>query len=187
MEKVFEKGIETNMGFWKFIKPFLTNEGTTSGNDIALNNDKNMIRNEYEIANNFNEHYYNNIVKKSSGYKPINIESSFDLRGLKDEKLIVEKITQAWWTHPTIMEIKKKFSFDLKVFNFQQIKISGIKLLKQTTIQKSYWRRYNPSEADKTKYQNYSKTFKINYKLFLEPRRFSRQSQNCHCSFTWLR
>lgn len=46
------------------------------------------------------------------------------------------------------MEIKKKFSFDLKVFNFQQIKISGIKLLKQTNIQKSYWRRYNPSEAD---------------------------------------
>ena len=54
MEKVFEKGIETNMGFWKFIKPFLTNEGTISGNDIALNNDKNMIRNEYEIANTFN-------------------------------------------------------------------------------------------------------------------------------------
>ena len=96
MEKVLEKGIETNMGFWKFIKSFLTNEGTISGNDIALNNDKNMIRNEYEIANTFNEHYYNNIVKKSSGYKPINIESSFDLRGLKDEKLIVEKITQAW-------------------------------------------------------------------------------------------
>lgn len=55
-----------------------------------------MIRNEYEIANTFNEHYYINIVKKSSGHKPINIESSFDLGGLNDGKLIVEKITQAW-------------------------------------------------------------------------------------------
>ena len=120
MEKVFEKGIETNMGFWKFIKPFLTNEGTISGNDVALNDDKNMIRDEYEIANTFNEHYYINIVKKSSGHKPINIESSFDLGGLKDGKLVVEKITQAWWTHPTIMEIKKDFPSTWKFLIFSK-------------------------------------------------------------------
>lgn len=89
MEKVFEKDIETNMVFWKFIKPFLTNEGTITGNYITLNDDENMIRNAYEIANTFNKHFYINIVKKSSGHKPINIESSFDLGGLKDGKLIV--------------------------------------------------------------------------------------------------
>ena len=80
MKKVSKIGTEMNMGFWKFIKPFLTNEGTITGNDITLSDVKNMIRNEYEVTNTFNGHYYINIVEKSSDHKPINIGSSFDLR-----------------------------------------------------------------------------------------------------------
>ena len=45
MKKVSKIGTEMNIGFWKFIKPFLTNEGTITGNDITLSDVKNMIRN----------------------------------------------------------------------------------------------------------------------------------------------
>ena len=36
MDKVSQKGIRRNKGFWKFIKSFLTNEGTIPGHDITL-------------------------------------------------------------------------------------------------------------------------------------------------------
>ena len=37
-----------------------------------------MSRNEYEIANTFNEHYID-IVEKSIDHKPVNIESQKDM------------------------------------------------------------------------------------------------------------
>lgn len=62
------------MGFWRFIKLFLTNKGTITGSNITLSKGKNMSRNEYEIGNTFNEHYID-IVEKSIDHKPVNIES----------------------------------------------------------------------------------------------------------------
>lgn len=62
------------MGFWRFIKLVLTNKGTITGSNITLSKGKNMSRNEYEIANTFNEHYID-IVEKSIDHKPVNIES----------------------------------------------------------------------------------------------------------------
>ena len=36
MDKVSEKGMETNKSFWNFIKPFMTNKGMVASNDITL-------------------------------------------------------------------------------------------------------------------------------------------------------
>ena len=85
-----------------------------------------MIKHEFEISNVFNEHYIN-IVEKSSGYKPVNIESLFDLGSLKDEKPVVEKIIESYRNHPSI--IRKTFSSDLKIFNFQKENFRCQKLL----------------------------------------------------------
>ena len=39
--KVMESGVSTNKEFWKIIKPFITNKGFLSGNEIMLiENDK---------------------------------------------------------------------------------------------------------------------------------------------------
>ena len=38
------------MGFWRFIKLFLTNKGTITGSNITLSKGKNMSRNEGTIT-----------------------------------------------------------------------------------------------------------------------------------------
>ena len=48
MDKVSEKGIETNKSFWYFIKPFMTNKGMVASNHITLIEGKNVINDEYE-------------------------------------------------------------------------------------------------------------------------------------------
>ena len=40
MDKISEKGMETNKRFLNFIKPFMTNEGMISSNDITLTDGK---------------------------------------------------------------------------------------------------------------------------------------------------
>lgn len=63
----------------------VSQKGTVAANDVTLSDSKNMVRNEHEIAGMFFAHWIN------SGFKLTNIGSSFDLGGLKDGKLIVEK------------------------------------------------------------------------------------------------
>ena len=36
MDKISEKGIETNERFWRFIKLFITTKGITKSNDVTL-------------------------------------------------------------------------------------------------------------------------------------------------------
>ena len=36
MDKVSEKGMETNKSFWNLIKSFMTNKGMVASNDITL-------------------------------------------------------------------------------------------------------------------------------------------------------
>ena len=36
MDKVSEKGMETNKSFWNFIKPFMASKGMVASNDITL-------------------------------------------------------------------------------------------------------------------------------------------------------
>ena len=49
MDKVSEKGIETNKIFWNFIKAFMTNKTKIASIDITLIEGKNAITDEYEI------------------------------------------------------------------------------------------------------------------------------------------
>ena len=51
--------METNKRFLNFIKPFMTNEGMISSNDITLTDGKNVITDEYEISKAFNKHCIN--------------------------------------------------------------------------------------------------------------------------------
>ena len=64
MDKILEKGIETNKRSWNFIKPFKANKGMIASNDTTLIDAKNCITDEYEILQTFNKHYINIIEKK---------------------------------------------------------------------------------------------------------------------------
>ena len=65
--KVMESGVNTNQEFWEIIKPFLTNKGFLSGNEITLIGNDKVITHEKILAETFNNHY-RNIVKGSSGF-----------------------------------------------------------------------------------------------------------------------
>ena len=133
MDKVSEKGIETNKSFWNFVKPFLTNKRIVASNDITLIEGKNVITDEYEISQTFNKHYIN-IVEKSCGNKPNKIGTT--LGSLKNSD-VIGRIIKSYQNHPSVLKIKNKFGSDLNSFDFQQITSEVKKLLKEIDIKKA--------------------------------------------------
>ena len=59
LKKATKDGIMTNKKFWRTAKPFLTNNGCTSNDFIRIENEGNLICNEQELVELFNEHYIN--------------------------------------------------------------------------------------------------------------------------------
>ena len=49
----------TNKKFWRTVKPFSTNIGCLSNDFIGIENEGNLICNEQELVELFNEHYIN--------------------------------------------------------------------------------------------------------------------------------
>ena len=54
--KVTESGTSTNKEFWKTIKPFLTNKGFLSGNELRLKENEEVITEEKILAEKFSNH-----------------------------------------------------------------------------------------------------------------------------------
>ena len=52
------------------MKPFLTNKGSLDNSGIMLIGDTKMITDDKRLTKRFNEHYYINVVERSSGLKP---------------------------------------------------------------------------------------------------------------------
>jgi len=68
-KKASEDGIITNKKFWKTMKPLMTNKGIFATNLITLEEDGELISDEKDLAEIFNNHYVN-IVENTVGAKP---------------------------------------------------------------------------------------------------------------------
>ena len=79
-KKATEKGVVSNRDFWNLVKPFLSNKGGLSGNDIALVKEGKVITDDYALTEIFNDHYVK-IVEKTSGKKPSNLAEMVDCEG----------------------------------------------------------------------------------------------------------
>ena len=106
--KVTESGVNTSKEFWKIIKPFLTNKGFLSGNEITITENDEVITDEKILAEKFNNHY-TNIVERSCGVRPkklnlVNIS-------LNENESVIDAITCHFRNHPSVTEIKSKFMF----------------------------------------------------------------------------
>ena len=112
MDKVSEKGIETNKSFWNFIKPFMTNKGMVASNDITLIEGKNIITDEYEISLTFDKRYIN-IVEKSCGNKPNKTGTTLGSLNDSDDN---DRIIKSYQKHPSVLKIRNKFDSDLNSF-----------------------------------------------------------------------
>ena len=104
MDKISEKGIETNKRFLNFIKLFKTNEGMISSNDITVTDGKNFITDEFEISKAFNKHCIN-IVEKSCGNKPNKIGTTL---GYLNDCDVIDRISKSYQNYPRMLNIINK-------------------------------------------------------------------------------
>ena len=133
-KRVTENGVMTNKDFWKLVKPFLTNKGGLSGNDILLVKDDKIITEDRELAETFNDHYIN-IVEKSSGKKP---QSLADTNEQASDRDIVKLILEKYANHPSILAILQNPENSFLTFSFRTVESNEIrKLLKNIDSKKS--------------------------------------------------
>ena len=135
LKKLTEKGLTTNKGFWKFMKPFLTNKGFTGNNDITLIHQNKIISYEKQLTKLFNS-YYINIVEKSSDTKTFG--TNFENTSVQS----VRDIVNSYKNHPSIIKIKQVVNgsnvSNSERFSFKMVNESEIKdLLKNLDIKKA--------------------------------------------------
>ena len=110
MDKISEKGVETNKSYWNFIKSSMINKAMIASKDITLIGVKNVITDEYEISQTFNKHYIN-IVQKSCGNKPNKIGTTL---GSLNDSDVIDRIIKSYENHPSVLKIKKQVWLRLK-------------------------------------------------------------------------
>ena len=115
---ITKSGIIENKKFWQTIKPFITNKSGLSNNNIMLVEKDSLITKDEEIANILNDHYIN-IVEKSSGIKP----SEINYDKVTDKRILINNIIEKFCDNPSIINIKNENS---DIFVFQKINESEI-------------------------------------------------------------
>ena len=126
-------GIMTNKKFWRTVKPFLTNNGRIYNDFICIEIEGNLICNEQELVELFNEHYIN-IVEKSSGKKSLSLGNSSDA---SQDEMTVKEIIFVYSNHSSIRKIKNlcvsENTFDLPYASTSDIN----KIIKSLNVNKA--------------------------------------------------
>ena len=97
--------VVSNKLFWKTIRPFLSNKGTHNNNDIILEENGDLIKNKENISDILND-FYINIVEKTTGKKPLILNSASTVSA--DEEIDI--INRKYDNHPSIRKIKENVS-----------------------------------------------------------------------------
>ena len=127
-KKATEKGVVSNRDFWNLVKPFLSNKGGLSGNDITLVKEGKVITDDYALTEIFNDHYVN-IVEKTSGKKPRNLAEMVDCEGDGD---IVRLINDKYKDHPSVVAINQDRGEAFEMFSFQEVDSQEVRSLLDT-------------------------------------------------------
>ena len=102
-KKATAGGLISNSDFWNLVKPFLSNKGGLVGDDISLVHNNQIVTDDSELTEIFNNHYIN-IVEKTSGQKPCNIS---DTVKYDDDRLLVRLILEKYKDHPSVLTIRE--------------------------------------------------------------------------------
>ena len=110
-----------NKAFWNTVKPFLTNKGFLTNENITINHKDKIVTNYSKLAHLFNNHYIN-IVGSTSGMSPENIGNP---KCKSDDYLTVSKIIKHHKNYPIIGTINnictKKENFDIPIAITEEI------------------------------------------------------------------
>ena len=145
------KNFATSKTFWNTVRPFITNKGTISDENIKIKAEENQnikiknknknklvsietsdcIKDESVLVEMFNNHYIN-IVKKTSGIAPESLGNSSLPKN--DEETV--KILKHYENHPSVSKIKCNQNETLN-FDFRTAKVEDInKIIKSLNPRK---------------------------------------------------
>ena len=105
-KRVYFRNISLKNGsksFWDAVKPFFTNKGIMSNENIVIEEDGILLNDTKTITEIFNNHYIN-IVEKSSGKPPSSIGNP---NCPSNDRKTVKEIINAFKNHPSIIAIKR--------------------------------------------------------------------------------
>ena len=88
---------------WCTVKPFLTKNSCISNDFLGIENERNLICNEQELMELFNEQCIN-IVEKSPGKIPLSLGNSSDA---SQDEMTVKEIISVYSNHTSIRKSKK--------------------------------------------------------------------------------
>ena len=146
------KNFATNKTFWNTVRPFITNKGAISDENIKIKAEENQyikiknknerklvsiktndcIKDESVLVEMFNEHFIN-IVEKTSGIAP---ESLGDFSLSKSDEETVNKILKHYENHPSVSKIKRNQNETLN-FDFPTAEVENInKIIKSLNPRK---------------------------------------------------
>ena len=103
-------GVITNKEFWKKLKPFLTNKGCFSEDQISLEVNDELVSDE-KILTEISDEYCINIVETSSGIKPFSLGDSAN--PFLDETM-TGKIIDTYRDQPSLIAIKSSITQNSK-------------------------------------------------------------------------
>ena len=102
LKRVTEKGLSAKKSIWKFIKPFLTNKGFISNDDVTFIHKNKIIADKKQLTKLFNN-YYINIVEKSSCIKPKTFGVDFENTNIRS----IGDIVNSYKNHLSIKSSNK--------------------------------------------------------------------------------
>ena len=141
----------TSKNFWNTVRPFITNKGTISNDNITIKAEENQnikienkkehisitkgedINNENILVEMFNNHY-TNIAEKTSGTTPDSIGNSSHA---ENDSAIIDKIIEHYEIYPSICKIKNNQNKS-KTFEFPEAEVEDInKIIKSLNPKKA--------------------------------------------------
>ena len=121
-EKSFADIKDSSKKFYDIIKPYLSNKGSLVTSDIKLVESNNIVTNDLDMANIFNN-YYTNIVEYTTGTAPKSLADT--LPPLTPLDRIINEIKVKFKNHPSIANIRQNCT-NISSFTFQEVSVNEV-------------------------------------------------------------
>ena len=121
-EKSFADIKNSSKNFYNIIKPYLSNKGSLVTSDIKLVKSNNIMTNDLDMANIFND-YYTNIVEYTTGTAPKSLADT--LPSLTPLDRIINEIKVNFRNHPSITSIRQNCT-NISSFIFQEVSVNEV-------------------------------------------------------------
>ena len=112
-QNVTKSGFASDKKFWNTVKPFLTNKGFLTDDNISIKVNDDLVAEKTKLANLFNLHYIN-IVENTSGVPPV-IQGNPN--NPNEDNTTVKNIIKQYENHSSIINIKSH----IDLFTINQI------------------------------------------------------------------